>query len=108
MCLWLPANIPYPVFTQTIRNALQQHDGTRNPRPAHTEAVIARLLLFIAGSKKPIELTSENLLQNLALMDQRSVYDFVKVEFVPGTNGEMRPGKATGKVNGRCGKVGGL
>ena len=108
MCLWIPADISYPDFTQTILNALQQHNGTRNPHSAHPDAVIARLLLFIAGKRRPIELTSENLQQNLGLMPQRSVYDYVKVEFVPETNGEMRPRKGTGKVNGRCGKVGGL
>ncbi|KAM0800262.1 hypothetical protein BDR22DRAFT_973101 [Usnea florida] len=108
MCLWIPTDISYPVLTRTIINALQQHNGTPNPNPAHPNAVIARLLLFIAGRTRPIELTSSNLQQNLALVPQRSVYDYVKVEFVPGTNGEMRRRKGTGKVNGRCGKVGGL
>ena len=107
MCISVPADIPYTVFRETILNALHQHDGTKNPRPAHIEAVISRLLLVMAGSK-PTELTNDNLQQNLVLMPQRSIYDFVKVEFVPETNGETRRRKATGKVNGRSGKVGGL
>ena len=108
LCLEIPTDISYPVFTQTILNALEQHNGTPNPNPAHPDAEIARLLLFIAGRRRPIELTNDNLQGNLALVGQRSVYDYVKVEFVPETNGEVRRRKGTGKVNGRCGKVGGL
>lgn len=115
MCISIPVTITHPALKQMILSALRQHGEFENPRPAHKEAKIARLVAVFAKKKdeepgfcRTIELTDENLEETLRLMPKRSIYDVVKVQFEPGTNGEARPRKATGKVYGKSRKVGGL
>ena len=115
MCISVPAAITYTAFKQTILNALRQHGEFKNPRPIHRDAQISRLIAVLATEKadppdfrRVTELTDENLQRTLELMHKRSIYDAVKVQFVPGTNGDVMPRKATGRINGRSRKVGGL
>lgn len=115
MCISVPAIITYPSLKQTIEDALRKHDGFINPRPIDPDAKISRLIAVLAKKEtgerdfcRIRELTDENLGETLRLMPTRSIYDVVKVQFKPGTNGEATPRKATGRVYGRSRKIGGL
>lgn len=105
ICISVPSTITYRSLEQVILNALHQHGGFENPHPIHADAQISRLIAVLTektvdtpGFCRERELTDENLQSTLELMTNRSIYDVVKVQFVPGTNGEVRPRKATGKV----------
>lgn len=115
MCISIPATITYPALERTILNALRHHGGFDNPRSIGVDAEIARLVVIFAKKEgeesdfsRTVELTEENLEETLRLMPKRSIYDVVKVQFKPGTNGEATPKKATGKIYGKSWKVGGL
>lgn len=115
MCISVPATITLAALQSTIWNAARQHGDFKNPHPIHKKSKIARLVVVFAEkkSKEPNfcrtrELTEENLEETLRLMPKRSIYDVVKVQFKPGTNGEATPKKATGKIYGKSWKVGGL
>lgn len=115
LCISVPTAITLSSLTRTISTALRHHGGYDNPRPVNAEAEIARFVVVLAKKeteasdfRRVIELTEGNVRDTLTLMIGRSVYDVVKVLFEPGTNGEVRPRKAGGRVYGRLGKVGGL
>ncbi|KAF6221967.1 hypothetical protein HO133_001935 [Letharia lupina] len=105
ICISVPSTITYRSLEQVILDALRQHGEFKNPHPIHADAQISRLIAVLTektvdtpGFCRERELTDENLQSTLELMTNRSIYDVVKVQFVPGTNGEVRPRKATGKV----------
>ena len=115
MCISVPAFITYPSLKKTIEDALCEHDGFINPRPIDPDAKISRLIVALAKNKtgerdfcRIRELTDENLGETLRLMRTRSIYDVVKVQFKPGTNGKATPRKANGRIYGRSRKIGGL
>ncbi|KAL9135362.1 MAG: hypothetical protein Q9175_003452 [Cornicularia normoerica] len=90
-------------------------ESSKTRAPIHRDAQISRLIAVLATEKadppdfrRVSELTDENSQRTLELMPKRSIYDAVKVQFVPGTNGDVMPRKATGRINGRSRKVGGL
>lgn len=105
ICISVPSTITYRSLEQVILDALRQRGEFKNPHPIHADAQISRLIAVLA--KKTVdtpdfcrerELTDENLQSTLELMTNRSIYDVVKVQFIPGTKGEVRPRKATEKV----------
>ncbi|CAF9921340.1 hypothetical protein IMSHALPRED_005155 [Imshaugia aleurites] len=115
ICISVPSTITYPALKQTILTALVNHEGCKNPHPIAEKAEISRLIAILAkkaidgpGFLRVRELTAGNLQQTLGRMRIGSVYDVVKVQFVPGTNGEVRARKATGRIYGRSRKIGGL
>ena len=115
ICISVPSTITYPALKQTILTALVNHEGCKNPHPIAEKAEISRLIAVLArkaidgpGFLRVRELTAGNLQQTLGRMRIGSVYDVVKVQFVPGTNGEVRARKATGRIYGRSRKIGGL
>ncbi|KAL9076103.1 MAG: hypothetical protein Q9161_001150 [Pseudevernia consocians] len=111
----------YASLKRTVLTALHQHNGFRNPRPIAAEAQISRLVAVLVekGNEsaaadvrvRVVELTDKTdteLRERLELMTTGSIYDVVKVRFVPGTNDEARrTGKATERVCGTLRKMGG-
>ncbi|KAF6231021.1 hypothetical protein HO173_010721 [Letharia columbiana] len=105
ICIHVLSTITYRSLERVILDALRQHGEFKNPHPIYADAQISRLIAVLTektvdtpGFCRERELTDENLQSTLELMTNRSIYDVVKVQFVPGTNGEVRPRKATGKV----------
>ena len=115
ICISVPATITYAALERTISNTLRHHGGFENPHPIHKEAKISRLVAVFAkkrsgeaGFCRTRELTDGNLEETLRRMLKGSIYDVVKVQFKPGTNGKVEHRKATGKVYGKSRKVGRL
>lgn len=118
--LSVPVTTTYTSLKRTILTALHHHDDFKNPRSIAADAQIGRLVAVLVEREgddaadvrvRVVELTDKTdkeLRETLELMTKGSIYDVVKVRFVPGTNGEVRrTGKATERVYGTSRKIGG-